>query len=335
VEEAFFPLDEKLGLESYQRTTRRLERLVCEVGIRLPYEQSATMILEMLGVGVSGRQVEHIVDRHGRRAIAGRERELAQAWAAPSPIGRQLEGPEVLYVEGDGAFVNDREGLRMEGKVGVVHQGPQQVGRNRMRLSSAVYVTTFQGGQRLGQELYLEADRQGLEQVGQVVFISDGAHWLREVYQTHFYDAVYVLDWFHLQRELKRALRGVASELGDDYTAAVRMTLRDLLWFGETDLALERLDRLRGWLAGAQARDALLSLKRYVRNNRHGIHYADLYDQGLHVGSGPVEKTADLIIDRRRELRGMSWYRDTADGVCNLRALRFNPPDRWHAFWET
>jgi hypothetical protein len=322
-------------LESYRQTTRRLERLVCEMGIRLPYEQSATVIFEMLGVRVSGRQVEHIVDRHGGRAIARREEELVEAWQAASPIGRQPKGPGVLYIEGDGAFVNDREGLRMEGKVGVVHQGPEQVGRNRARLRSAVYVTTFQRGERLGEELYLEADRQGLEQAGQVVFISDGAHWLREVYQTHFYDAVYVLDWFHLRRELKRALRAVAAELGDDYAAAQYMTLKDLLWFGEVDLALERLDRLRGRLASASGRDALLTFKGYVRNNRHGIHYADLYEQGLYVGSGPVEKAADLIIDRRCELRGMSWYRDTADGVCNLRALRFNPPERWRAFWET
>lgn len=308
---------------------------MCEVGIRLPYEQSAQVIGAFLGLAVSGRQVEHIVDRHGQRAVARREQELARAWAAPSPIGQQPPGPQVLYVEGDGAWVNDREGVRMEGKVGVVHQGPQQVGRKRMRLRSAVYVTSFQSGERLGEELYLEADRQGLEQAQQVVFISDGAHWLREVYQTHFYDAVFVLDWFHLQRELKRALRGVAAELGEDYQAAVRMTLRDLLWFGEVDLALERLARLRGRLATADARDAILRFKGYVLNNRPGIHYADLCDQGLYVGSGPIEKAADLIIDRRCELRGMSWYRDTADGVCNLRALRFNPPERWDAFWGT
>ncbi len=37
------------------------------------------------------------------------------------------------------------------------------------------------------------------------------------------------------------------------------MTLKDWLWYGEVDLALERLDRLRGRLASGPARDALIA----------------------------------------------------------------------------
>jgi hypothetical protein len=311
-----------------------LERCVVEVGMRLPYDQTAEVLGELLRVQIAGRQAERIVDRHGRRAITRRDAELEEAWQSPSPIGRQGEGPEVLYIEADGSYVNSREGRRAEGKVGLVHQGPQWIGRTRMQLRSAIYVTSFQGSERLGEELYLEADRQGLEQARRVVLLGDGARWIRDLQQTHFFDALYILDWFHLRRELRRALRRAAAELGSDYMAVVHMTLRDLLWFGEVDLALERLDRLRGRLAGGDARDALLSFKRYVRNNRDGIGYADLHEQGIHVGSGPVEKAADLVINRRCELRGMSWYRDTADGICNLRALRFNGRSRWVAFWD-
>jgi hypothetical protein len=329
----FFPLDRKLKLKPYHQTTGRLERLVCEVGVRLPYEQTAAVIEKMLNVQVSGRQVEHIVDHHGRRAIEARDRAIADAWNAPAPLGPQPEGPAVLYIEADGAYVNSREGLRAEGKVGLVHQGPEKVRRERQRLRSPVYVTTFDGSQRLGRELYLEADRQGLEQAGQVVFLSDGATWAREIHQAHFYDAHYVLDWYHLRRALHQALQHAQGELGADYVAAGYMTLKDLLWFGEVDLTLERLDRLRCRLEGKPARKALGDLRGYIRNNRDGIGYAGLHAQGVHIGSGPIEKVADLVINRRCELRGMAWYRDTANGICNLRALLFNPADRWHDFW--
>lgn len=112
------------------------------------------------------------------------------------------------------------------------------------------------------------------------------------------------------------------------------MTLKDLLWFGEVDLVAERLDRLRGRLAGGQARDAITEFKGYILHNRDGISYAGLHEQGIHVGSGSIEKAADLLINRRCELRGMSWYPDTADDSCNLRALRFNDPQRWRQFWS-
>ena len=335
MEQVFFPLDQSLKLEPYMQTTRRLERVASEVGIRLPYEQTAVVLKETMGIELSGRQVEHIVDRQGQRAVRQRDEELEAAWEATLPIGRQPEGPDVLYIEADGSWVNSREGLGMEGKVGVVHQGPEKIGRHRMTLRSAVYVTTFYGSDRLGQELYLEADRQGLERAHQRVFISDGGSGLREIQQTHFYDAEYVLSWFHLRRALHRALRLAIAELGNDYVAATYMTLKDLLWFGEVDLALERLKRLRGCLAGAQARDALLALCHYIQTNREGIHYADLHEQGIHIGSGPVEKAADLVINRRCELRGMSWYRDTADGICNLRARYLNDSSGWQEFWDT
>lgn len=100
MEPAFFPLDERLQLASYQQTTRRLERLICEVGLLLPDEQAADVLNELLGITIAGRQVERIVDRHGQRAIAVRDGELEAAWAAPEPIGRQPAGPAVLYIEG-------------------------------------------------------------------------------------------------------------------------------------------------------------------------------------------------------------------------------------------
>jgi hypothetical protein len=305
------------------------------MGTRLPYEQAAEALNEVLGIQLAGRQVERIVDRHGQRAIAKRDAEIEAAWQRLEPIGRQPAGPETLYIEGDGAWVNGRQQAHMEGKVGLVHQGPQPIGKHRMRLREAVYVATFQSFERLGEELYVEADRQGLERAGQVIFLSDGATGLRDIHQTHFQDARYVLDWFHLRRALYRALRGVASELGDDYEAVVRMTLKDLLWFGEVDWVIERLDSLRGKLAGGLARDAITDFKRYVLNNRDGIGYADLHEQGIHVGSGPIEKAGDLIINRRCELRGMTWHRQTADGICNLRALRFNGRACWNDFWAS
>jgi hypothetical protein len=296
--------------------------------------QAATVVRELCQIPMTGKQVSRIIQRRGEQAIARREAEIEQVWRAPVPVGRQPEGPEVLYIEADGAWINSRERLKMEGKVGLVHQGPIEVSPKRMKLRAPVYVTTFQGSERLGEELYLEADRQGLEQAQLVIFLSDGDRALRNIQQTHFYDAIYVLDWFHLRRNLRRALQGYEVEQGPDLTAVAYMTLKDLLWFGEIDLAFERLDRLRGQLHSASARDAITDFKRFVRNNRDGIGYADLYERGIHVGSGPIEKAADLVINRRCELRGMTWYRDSADAISNLRAICLNGRRRWHQFWD-
>jgi hypothetical protein len=87
-----------------------------------------------------------------------------------------------------------------------------------------------------------------LERAGLVIFLSDGAKGLREIQQTHFHDARFVLDWFHLRREVYRALQMAVPELDPDYIHAKYVLFKDLLWVGEVDLVLERLDRLRGML---------------------------------------------------------------------------------------
>lgn len=332
---SFSPLDQRLKIKPYRQISGGLEQVVCELGIRLPYRQVSQVIRELLKVKVSNRTVKDIVDRQGKRAIAARDEEVTAAWQALEPVGRQEPGPEVLYIEADGAWIHSRETLKMEGKVGLVHQGPERVGKERMKLKSPVYVCSFEGSERLGQELYLEADKQGLERAGRVIFLSDGDHSLREIYQTHFHDARYVLDWFHLRRNLVRALRPARAELDSDYLAVCYMTLKDLLWFGEIELVIKRLERLRGMLHLATSRDAITDFKRYVINQQDGIGYADLYAQGIHVGSGPIEKAADLIVNRRCELRGMSWYRHTADGLCNLRTLYLNGNAGWNSFWDS
>lgn len=308
---------------------------MCELGIRLPYRQVSQVLRAIMNLQVSDRQVKHVLDRQGRRALEQRDREIEAAWRAPEVVGRQAAGPSVLYIEADGAWINGRNGQKMEGKVGLVHQGPVTIGRQRMALQSAVYVVSFQGSDRLGQELYVEADRQGLERAETLIFLSDGDQSLQEIYQTHFYDARYVLDWFHLRRNLFRTLRPARTELDSAILDPLYQTLKDLFWSGEIDPALAHLDHLRGQLAQAKSRDAITSFKHYVSNNRDGIGYASLFEHGFHIGSGPIEKAADLIINRRCELRGMSWNRETADGLCNLRSLRLNGSQGWRDFWPT
>lgn len=83
-----FPLDQRLKLASYHQTTGRLERLVCEIGLPLPYEQAADVLNELLGLSIAGRQVERIVDRHGQRAIAVRDAELAAVPLSQSVASR-------------------------------------------------------------------------------------------------------------------------------------------------------------------------------------------------------------------------------------------------------
>ncbi|MBD3181727.1 hypothetical protein GF312_05505 [Candidatus Poribacteria bacterium] len=70
----------------------------------------------------------------------------------------------------------------------------------------------------------------------------------------------------------------------------------------------------------------------YIERNREGIWYEEAKRQVISIGSGSVDKAGDIVICRRMKLRGMSWSREGADAVENIRIIVLN--GKWDDFWE-
>ncbi|MGB4592839.1 MAG: hypothetical protein WBI63_03565 [Coriobacteriia bacterium] len=66
----------------------------------------------------------------------------------------------------------------------------------------------------------------------------------------------------------------------------------------------------------------------YIASNVEGIAN---YARKELFGSGSVEKGVDLIVSRRFEGLGRTWFRPGALGMLKLRMLRFN--GQWDDYW--
>ena len=51
-----------------------------------------------------------------------------------------------------------------------------------------------------------------------------------------------------------------------------------------------------------------------------------------YIGSGPVEKTNDLLVAQRQKGQGMHWSLDTSDALAALRTLMLN--GGWDRYWR-
>ena len=70
-----------------------------------------------------------------------------------------------------------------------------------------------------------------------------------------------------------------------------------------------------------------------MRDNERGIvNYKEMKGRGYHIGSGSIEKGADLVIARREKRRGMIWSREGADSIARLRVKILN--GEWDDYWE-
>jgi hypothetical protein len=64
-----------------------------------------------------------------------------------------------------------------------------------------------------------------------------------------------------------------------------------------------------------------VDLFKYIRSNADRI---ENYKKVGIVGPRAVEKTVDVLVDRRFKLRGMSWYETNAAKMLRLRLLKLN-----------
>ncbi len=208
-----------------------------------------------------------------------------------------------------------------EAKVGVIFSETKEVSKDRVEIldkrtyATALDISTFK------EHFVIEAQKYGVFQSKEVIFVSDGASWCRGLKEDHFPEATYVLDFWHLARNIKVCLGAERKELVGE--------LLGLAGRGATKELLSRLGRLRLHSREPTFRAKLNDLINYVINNRDGIENAAKVD---FYGSGPVEKAVDVTICRRFKKRGMSWYVHKANPLLALKLLKLN--GEWETYWR-
>jgi hypothetical protein len=316
-----YPLDEALGLEAGEQHTMGVRELALWTAVEVSYAQTEAFLAKFVGLTVGAATVCRMARAEGERLLAEdaaeRQRAEREGVAADDP---QRRG-HTLVVQVDGTGVPNRATHGpMESKIGLVYSERAEVSRGRFALLDKRCVATLEHAQQLGQDLYREACRRGLEQAGQVVFVSDGANWTPHLQQMYFPTALVVLDTWHLARALQEKL-GADSPL-------VGTLMRDAL-AGQPQRILARLRRKLRATPSLEGRIPLADLILYVTTNAQGIR--NLPRAPL-VGSGAIEKQVDVGLCRRLKTRGMSWFRPGAAALQRLRILKLNGD--WEPYWN-
>lgn len=149
-------------------------------------------------------------------------------------------------------------------------------------------------------------------------FISYGAVWIKKLKQDYFPQAIGVLDIWHIERELKRAL-------GDEKKETVK-ELKVLALEGKAREIAKRL--MKEVPPDLEKSKKIIDAANYVLNN---IEWIENIPKAKGYGSGPVEKTVDITVSRRFKKRGMSWFRHGVNPLLQMRLLKLNGD--WDAYW--
>lgn len=127
-----------------------------------------------------------------------------------------------------------------------------------------------------------------------------------------------ILDWYHLKK--KCDLQFSLGLIGSKLTASIRSEVKQLLWYGATDKAIEYLQEIdRKNIKNQEAIDKLIN--NLQRNKPYIPGYAARKQLGLRNSSNIGEKANDLLVSERQKHNGMSWSKVGSVALASLTAL--------------
>lgn len=328
--QSFLPYDDALGL--VDEISPGLRPLVCLAGTLAPFADAAQDVLRRFaGVRLSASTVLRTTEGEGERLRAqlkeGRMVEPAQAephWTKP----REHEEP-AAYVGLD-AF-------------SVPMQGPGAgKAEHRMLYTALLYTPDKEHSRylvdfeldKLAEQVRAQARALGIEQVSQLIAITDGGNGLEEALQRHLAENLTtILDWYHAAEHLCDFAKVWLSD-DEEARAAWQCEAKGILYERGGEALLEHLRSLElPPQTTVLVREEWRKLIGYFENNRHRTDYPSYRAKGWDIGSGPTEAGCKIIGERLKG-SGMRWVEDGAATVAALRALYVSGGALWDGFWS-
>jgi hypothetical protein len=336
-----FPDDERLDIvqTSYSPGVRRL---MARAGSQSQFAQAAEDLRCYAGLTVEAREIERVAEEVGGQVeqwFSAQQQQILQAVGTAVPAAT-CEAK--LYISFDGTGVpvrkselRGRRGKQADGsartreaKLGCVFTqvGLDKEGYPQRDPNSTTYVAAIESSALFGWRMYAEALRRGLEQAKTVVVLTDGARYNHTIVQTHFPEAVHIVDLFHAYEHLT----ALAQILWGQEAKAPK-AWRDLLEAGDIGRLVRKVGKHQP--ASAKSKKSMLKQLSYFESNAPQMRYAEYREKKFFVGSGVVEAGCRTVIGERLKQSGMRWSVRGANAIIALRCCILS--GRFEDFWAS
>ena len=300
-----------------------LAKACCLLAVDDSFEQTSRKMVQLFDQKVSPNTIERLTHRVGTVLLQQADQALID-FQTSRCIPQSQRTPKRLYVCADGTTVHEKEGWR-ESKLGTLYWG------NERRPRESCYLGRFDTSEIFGWHLWLEACRCGLREADEVVFLGDGAPWIRNEKRKHFGRATFIIDWYHASEHLwdcAKVLFGEGTQAAEQWVKQ----RESWLWDGQTRRLLNDLQEQHKQHRGRK-RQELAGLHRYIRDNEQEMRYDVFRTQGYDIGSGAVEGACKCVVGKRLKQSGMIWKRTGSSTILALRVAWLN--QRWEQLWQS
>jgi hypothetical protein len=336
----YCPKDRALHIEGTSFSPG-VRRMIGRVGTLRSFGLSKNDLEAIAGVCVTSKEVERVCHNLGQI-------EEKYYWQEVNSLLSDkvipLESVPLLYILMDGTGIpvvpketenrkgkNSEQGKTREAKLGCVFTQTtfDEKGHPVRDADSTTYVGAIENAEQFGLRIYSEARRRGLQNAKRICVIGDGAPWIWNLADEHFYGATQIIDLYHAREHYWNVAK-VAFAEDKNKMRKWAQNRRNELDKGNVEHVIEAIKRLSA--STEYQKEVFEREGGYFTKNKERMRYATFKKQGYFVGSGVVEAGCKAVIGQRLKQSGMRWTVQGANSIIALRCCFMS--NQWEDLWE-
>ncbi len=331
------PLDEYLGIDRlpFKVSIRAMIEIAFWGQNQPSFKRASEIIKRIHNIEISPNNVLKITEFVGKVVYNYNYTKAEKIWINRAKINiDNNKSKGILYIEADGAAVNtrieDKNGSTWkENKLGIFffdkdiykRKNKANIIKHKEFVSFVGNVNTFR------MLLFAKAVELEYWRYEKIIFISDGATWLRNMITELFPEAIQILDKFHLieniyeygnyvlKEDKKKVEKFKDKIIGYCYSNEYNLIEKELRKYSSIDIPT-----------------TICNLPIYIENNKDKIDYSKYEHNNWFVGSGAIESSNKTIVQLRLKQAGMRWSVEGANYILILRC--FYESNHWNSIEE-
>lgn len=227
---------------------------------------------------------------------------------------------DVVYAMADGSMVLTREEQWKEVKLGRIFSGKDclQIDGKSNQINHSQYVSHLGTCKEFTPKMDKVLDDYGRLNE-RLIFITDGAPWLKNWIEDAYPQAVSILDYYHAKEYLCDFAKDYFK---DDSMRKIWVQQQEkLLLQSQTQKVIDAVKILQN----KQAIPTAQKVVEYYESNIKRMDYQFYLTIGKGViGSGAIESAHRTVIQKRMKLSGQRWSKKGAKNMLCLRTIKMN-----------
>jgi hypothetical protein len=289
-----------------------MQELMTYAGHLECYAKSDEILNRFLSVDVNPSQVYRVTNHISEQLT---EEEKNEERLLP-----MVSKEEVLYVEADGSMISTRSEGWKEVKLARLFKSSDCLNPNTESalLQQSQYVAHFGNCKEFCEKVEKVVDSYGRLQ-SRLVFITDGATWIKNWIEDSYSESIAILDYYHACEHLHAFVENGMKAEAEDIRKKWFNEQKELLLESRVEQVIENIELTN---AKTSEKENLIN---YYQTNIGRMDYK-LYRQlgcGI-IGSGAIESAHRTVIQKRMKLSGQHWSREGVNNMLRLRVLSMN-----------